>query len=91
MYLAAAADIALTRDAIRKGAKEGNPLLTPLVGKTPSTLKLIGVKAVSIAVTELAARYHKKRGEHKMAKFLYWISTISWAYAAGWNIQWQFK
>lgn len=91
LYAAAAADILTTRNAIINGGTEGNPLLAPIIGKTPSTLKLVAAKAVSIAITELAARYHRKRGNHGMAKFLYWMSVVSWSYASGFNLRFAFK
>jgi hypothetical protein len=87
LYTSAAADIITTRIAIRNGAFEGNPLLTPIIGKQPSTAKLLGVKAVSIAITELTAGYLRKKGEQGRAKAAYWISTVLWTFAAGMNLQ----
>lgn len=88
---AAIADILTTRYAISKGAMEGNPLLTKLIGKQPSILKLVGVKAAAIALTELAAAHERKKGNYKRAKFLYVISAISWGYASGFNLRFAFK
>jgi hypothetical protein len=91
VYVTAITDIATTRQAIINGANEGNPLLTPFVGKTPSTLKLIGVKAVSILVTELAVKHFKGKKNYKMARFLLQWSAYLWAMASGSNLKFMFK
>lgn len=91
LYVTAAADIITTRVAIRNGSYEGNPALAKLVGKTPSTLKLIAVKAASIALTEWAARLNVKLGNTDTARYLYWISVVMWGYASGFNLRFAFK
>jgi hypothetical protein len=87
LVLTATADVITTRAAIRNGAIEGNPLLTPLVGKTPSTLKLIAVKAASMALIEAIARWHARNGRYALAKFTYHLAAWSWGYAAGFNLR----
>ena len=91
LYLAAASDVLTTRMAFRHGAHEGNPLLTPIIGKTPSTLKLVAVKVASIGVIEYAASYWRRRGRHKVARAIYHLSALSWGYAAGFNLRFVFK
>lgn len=91
LYVSAAADILTTRIAIQKGSYEGNPIAAKIVGRKPSTLKLIGLKAVALAVTEWSARNHKKRGEHEYARLLYWITAASAMWVSGWNLQWAWK
>jgi hypothetical protein len=91
LVLTAAADVITTRIAIRNGAQEGNPLLTPIVGKTPSTLKLVAVKAAAIGIIEWSASYWRKRGHPKIASAIYQISALSWGYAAGFNLRFVFK
>jgi hypothetical protein len=91
LYVTAAADIITTRVALHKGSYEGNALLAKLVGRKPSTLKLVAVKAGSIALTEWARRFYVKRGQSDTARFLYWWSVLLWGYASGWNLQWAWK
>jgi hypothetical protein len=92
MIVTAATDIITTRMAIINGrGKEGNPLLTPIVGETPSTMKLIGLKAAAIGLIEWGAAYHKRHGRHKLAKFLYHLASFSWGYASGFNLRFVFK
>lgn len=87
LYVTAAADVLTTRLAIINGAHEGNPAMGKILGRTPSTLKLVAAKAVSIAITEWAARYHRTRGNHRAATFLYWFSAFAWGYASGFNLR----
>lgn len=91
LYLAAAADIATTRYAFTQGATEANPFVVRTLGKTPSTLKLVALKAASIGVTEWMAARERKKGNYKRAKALYVISAMSWSYASGFNLRWAFK
>jgi hypothetical protein len=91
LYVTAAADVLTTRMAIRNGAYEGNPLLTRIVGKTPSTLKLVAVKAAGIGLVELSAHVLKKRGEHGQARAAYWIMAITNGLVSGFNLQWAWK
>lgn len=87
LITSATLDIVTTRNAIINGAYEGNPLLNKLVGKKPSTIKLVGVKLFSIGLTEVSANYLKNKGKHNEARFLYWISIISWTYVSGLNLR----
>jgi len=91
MYVAAAADVITTRAVIINGGKETNPLLTPIIGTTPSTLKLVAAKAVSVGLTELAANYHKRHGRHKVARMLYRLATVSWLWVSGFNLRFVWK
>lgn len=91
LYIAAAADIITTRNAITHGAREGNPLFTPFVGETPSTLKLVAAKALSIALTEWLAKRDRRAGNYKRAKSRFELSAISWSYASGFNLRFAFR
>lgn len=91
LYVTAATDILTTRHAIMQGAVEGNPLAVKIVGRTPSTLKLVGLKAASIGLTEWVAARERRKGNYKRAKALYVLSAMSWGYASGFNLRWAFK
>lgn len=90
-YLTAITDVATTRVAIINGGKEGNRLLAPFIGKTPSTLKLIGAKAISILLTELAVKHYRGKKNYKLAKFLLEWSAYLWGLASGSNLRFAFK
>lgn len=87
LYATAAADVLTTRLAIRNGAYEGNALLTPIIGKTPSTLKLIGVKAVAVGAIELSAWVLRKHGHVGQARSSYWVPVVRWGVASGANLR----
>lgn len=91
LYITAITDIATTRVAIINGGKEGNRLLAPFIGKTPSTLKLISAKAVSILLTELAVKHYRGKKNYKLAKFLLEWSAYLWGLASGSNLRFAFK
>lgn len=87
LYAVTAADIITTRVAIRNGAYESNALLTPIIGKTPSTLKLIGVKAAAIGVIELSAWVLRKHDHTGQARSAYWVPVVWWGAASGANLR----
>lgn len=91
MVVTAATDILTTRHAIQNGATEANPLLRPLIGRTPSTTKLVAVKLAAMALVESLAIRERKRGNYKAAKALYMLTAFSWGYASGFNLRWAFK
>lgn len=85
LWATAAADVLTTRMAIIDGAREGNPILNRIIGKRPSTLKLVGAKLAAIAVVEWEVSRLRKQGKHKQAKALYLLSSLMWGYASGFN------
>lgn len=91
LYVTAAADVLTTRHAITQGATEGNPLLSPLVGRTPSTVQLVAVKAGAIALIEWLAARARQRGNYKLAKALYQLAAIPWGLVSGFNLRFAFK
>jgi hypothetical protein len=91
LYTSAVTDIVTTRLAIKNGATEGNPILNKIVGKEPSTLKLIGVKLAAIGIIELLAKHHMNKKQYSKAKYFYFIATYMWFLASGLNLSWQFK
>lgn len=72
---AAALDVASTTWALKRGAREANPLL----GRQPSVGKLVAVKLAAIAVQELSARWLIKKGYPARARFVYWTAIVLWS------------
>jgi hypothetical protein len=91
LYVTAATDILTTRHAITRGAVEGNPLVVKMMGHTPSTLKLVALKAGVIGVIEWLAAHERKRGNYKLAKALYVIAAVPWGTASGLNLRFAFQ
>jgi len=87
LYTVAAADVLTTRVAIRNGAFEGNPIARRLVGSTPSTLKLVGLKSAAIGVIELCAWALRKMGHTGQARSAYWVPAVWWGAASGANLR----
>lgn len=87
LYATAATDILTTRLAIRNGAFEGNPIARKIVGTTPSTAKLIGLKAASVGIIELFALALRKQGHTGHARVPYWVATVLWGAASGLNLR----
>lgn len=85
---AAIADTVTTRMAIQNGGREGNGLLARVIGPRPSTLALVGVKLAAIGLIEASTAHLRRKGKHGLARFNYWIATLAWAWASGWNLQW---
>lgn len=88
LVAAATADVVTTRIAIRNGGREANGLLTRIIGPQPSTLKLVGVKLAAIGLIEASSAHLRRKGQHGLARANYWIATLAWAWASGWNLQW---
>lgn len=91
LYVTAATDILTTRHAITRGAVEGNPLAAKMVGRTPSTLKLVALKTAAMGVIEWLAARERRKGNYARAKVLYQLAAIPWGIASLSNLRFAFK
>jgi hypothetical protein len=83
MYTAAALDIVSTKYVLANGGRETNALL----GRQPSTGKLLAFKAVMLAVNDATGQYLLRKGKVGQAKFVYWFAAGVGFLASAWNFQ----
>lgn len=90
-YAAAAADVITTELALHRGHREGNPLLTPIIGEHPRLLTVVAIKAGAIGLVEAVAAWHRRHGRYGWARAMYRLGTVLWVAAAAANLRFAFR